>query len=140
MLLLEVGAIDDLVDFLHAVAKGDFVRKVRSEHERFRTDPLDGIGERFFIAFTADENATAFKIVFGFVLQVQTAVFKFSFEPVDDDRYPRGAAFEEAYTQLGKLIEHAFHDHSSCGDRQRKGHAERARCRKNSETVEPQIA
>ena len=56
------------------------MRKIGGEHERLWSDALDGVGERFFIAFAADEDAAAGKIIFRFALELKTAVFQLAFQ------------------------------------------------------------
>src|SRR5688500_9204383 len=94
--LLQICALDDLVDFLHAVAERNLMREIGGEHERRRADALNGVSESLFVALAADEDAAAGKIVFRFSFELKTAVFQLPFQSIDDDRNPRGAAFEKA--------------------------------------------
>src|SRR4029434_5257026 len=96
VILLEVCALKDLIDFFHAVAKRNFVWEVGREHERRRADPLDCVCERFLISFTANENSPALKIIFRFSLEMQTAVFELAREAVNHDGNPRRPAFKKA--------------------------------------------
>ena len=42
--------------------------EIRREHEGFRANPFDGVGQSLLIAFAADEDAVVFEIVEGWRL------------------------------------------------------------------------
>src|SRR6185295_11590813 len=75
VLLFQIRALEDFVNFLHAVPERNLVGKVGREHEWLRTDAFDGVRERLFITFAADENSTAGEILSRFFFEPETAVF-----------------------------------------------------------------
>src|SRR5262245_873062 len=139
MLFPQIVALDDFVDLLHAVIEGDLVRKIRGEHERFRSDALDGIGQSFFVAFAAAEELATFEIVHRFTFDAQPAVLQFSFQTVDDHGNPTGAAFQKADAQGWKFIQYPVDDHTRRRDSQRYRHPQRARGWKNCVGIKAQI-
>src|SRR6266542_3036387 len=131
---------DDFVDLLHAIVEGNLVWEVRGEHEWFGADALDGIGERLLIAFAADEQFAAGKIIHGLALNTQAAILQLSFQAIDNHGNPTRATLEKPDAQAGELVEHAIDDHAGGGDGEGNRHAERSRSRKYGVSVETEIA
>ena len=90
MFLLQIVALQDLVDFFHAIGNRNLVREIRREHERFGADPFDGISQRFLIALAADENPVVGKIVAGMTLELESAVFELPLEAIPMQERPQG--------------------------------------------------
>ncbi len=42
---------------------GDFVREIGSKHAALRTDPIDDVGQRLFVALAADEKSVAAEVL-----------------------------------------------------------------------------
>ena len=53
MFVLEIAPFGDFVDFFHTVVEGNLVWEIRGEHEWFRSDALNGVGEGLLVAFAA---------------------------------------------------------------------------------------
>src|SRR4029077_153832 len=131
MLFFQIVALDDFVDFLHAVVEGDLVREIRREHEGFHADAFDGIGQSFFVAFAATKELAALEVVRWFALDAQAAVLQLPFQTVDDHGNPTGAAFQKADAQGREGIQYTVDDHTRRRNGQRYRHPQSAGGRKD---------
>src|SRR5262249_41436570 len=125
---------------MHRILHRDFVRKVRREHASLWTDPVNDIRQSGLVSFTTHVESAATKVVKNRLLATELAVLPLAFQPVDDQRNPARAAFQETNPEFGECIPYTVLNHAGHGNRQREWHAQCARPRKFGEGVESKIS
>jgi hypothetical protein len=93
--LVDVFALENLVDFMQCVFHGDFMRKVGSEHASLRSNAFNDIGECAFVSLTADEKPIASKIVDDRLFAAKLAILALALHPIDHQWDPTRTALEK---------------------------------------------
>src|SRR6266478_5383404 len=139
MAIVDIFPLENFIDLMHRILHGDLVREIGREHACLWSDPFNDIRQCALVPLTPHVASTATKVVKNRLLATKLAVLPLAFQPVDDQRNPTCATFQETNPELRECVPYTVLNHSCHGNRQGEWHAQRACSRESREGVESKV-